>query len=178
MARAAGVESTDLRVRLQFPPMPPTDRPYVVICPHAGAYYKEWSPHRWAPLIANLLGFGLRVYICGAPNRPPIPAPDGAIFFDLDLVGLAGIVAGARAVIGLDSGPLHLADALGVRTIGLFGATHAKTYGPYGASPQLIFAHAHADRCAHTARHIPGGMADLAVEYERITHAITDTQSR
>jgi hypothetical protein len=172
MARAAGIEGADLRVRLPFPPQPPTDRPYVVVCPHASASYKEWSPHRWAPLIAQLLEYRLQVYVCGAPNRPPIPAPDDAVFLDLDPVGLAGIVAGACAVIGPDSGPLHLADALGVPTVGLYGATHAGTYGPYGGAACLVFAHADADRCANTARHVPGGMAGLALDYERIAHAV------
>lgn len=177
MARAAGVEGANLRVRLPFPPRPPTDRPYVVICPHASVSYKEWPEHRWAPLIAHLLEHAIQVYVCGAPGRSPIPAPVGAVFLELDALALAGVLAGARAIIGPDSGPLHLADALGVPTVGLYGATHAHTYGPYGVSPGLVFALTNADGCANTARHVPGGMADLTIEYERIACLIAGRES-
>ena len=35
-------------------------------------------------------------------------------------------------MIGADTGPLHLADALGTRVVGLYGPTNPKRNGPYG----------------------------------------------
>jgi ADP-heptose:LPS heptosyltransferase len=42
---------------------------------------------------------------------------------------LAGLIRGARVFIGPDSGPLHLADALGVPAVGLFGPTSTVSWG-------------------------------------------------
>jgi lipopolysaccharide heptosyltransferase II len=56
----------------------------------------------------------------------------------LDLCGrtslkeLAALIEGARAVISNDSGPMHIAAALGVPTVALFGPTDPEKTGPYG----------------------------------------------
>ncbi|MFI5337448.1 MAG: glycosyltransferase family 9 protein [Opitutales bacterium] len=60
--------------------------------------------------------------------------PEGA-FLNLtgntSLTSLAAIVAKADWVISNDSGPMHLAAALGVKTLGIFGPTDPRLYGPY-----------------------------------------------
>jgi lipopolysaccharide heptosyltransferase I len=45
---------------------------------------------------------------------------------------LIAVLRQARLMIGPDTGPLHLAAALGVPTVGLFGPTDPKRNGPYG----------------------------------------------
>jgi heptosyltransferase-1 len=55
----------------------------------------------------------------------------------LTLVDCAAMLAGARAVVGVDTGLLHLAAALDVPTVGLFGATPRWRYAPYW-SPRSI----------------------------------------
>jgi len=45
---------------------------------------------------------------------------------------LARLLRSARLVIGGDTGPLHLAAALGTRVVGLYGPTNPKRNGPYG----------------------------------------------
>ena len=49
----------------------------------------------------------------------------------LDVPGLARLAAGARLFVAGDTGPLHLADALGARTVALFGPTDPERNGPY-----------------------------------------------
>lgn len=60
--------------------------------------------------------------------------PDGA-FLNLtgntSLTSLASIIAKSDWVISNDSGPMHLAAALGVKTLGIFGPTDPRLYGPY-----------------------------------------------
>jgi len=45
---------------------------------------------------------------------------------------LAAIMARCRLVLGVDSGPLHLAVALGVPTVHLFGPVDSRAFGPWG----------------------------------------------
>ena len=49
----------------------------------------------------------------------------------LDVPGLARLYAAARLFVAGDTGPLHLADALGTATLALFGPTDARRNGPY-----------------------------------------------
>ena len=53
----------------------------------------------------------------------------------MDLGALAQVIGRARAVIGVDTGLLHLAAALRVPTVGIFGATDPRLTGPVGAGP-------------------------------------------
>ncbi len=48
------------------------------------------------------------------------------------LAALAGAIAGLGAVVGTDSGPRHVAAALGVPTFAWFGPTHPDTWNPPG----------------------------------------------
>ena len=50
-----------------------------------------------------------------------------------DLPGLAAVFAQSRYVISADSGPLHLASAVGVRTVSVFGPTRPEITGPRGS---------------------------------------------
>ncbi|HET7536138.1 MAG TPA: glycosyltransferase family 9 protein, partial [Candidatus Didemnitutus sp.] len=60
--------------------------------------------------------------------------PDGA-FLNLtgntSLTSLSSIIAKSDWVISNDSGPMHLAAAVGVKTLGIFGPTDPRLYGPY-----------------------------------------------
>jgi ADP-heptose:LPS heptosyltransferase len=47
------------------------------------------------------------------------------------LLSLPALIARAGWVISNDSGPMHLAAALGVRTLGIFGPTDPRLFGPY-----------------------------------------------
>lgn len=51
---------------------------------------------------------------------------------------LLWLLAGSRLVISPDTGPLHMARAVGVPVVGLYGATNPRRYGPYRADPRLI----------------------------------------
>ncbi len=66
------------------------------------------------------------------PDRSTFPS---AQFFNLtgntSLVSLPALIRRSEWVISNDSGPMHLAAALGVKTIGIFGPTDPRQYGPY-----------------------------------------------
>jgi ADP-heptose:LPS heptosyltransferase len=51
---------------------------------------------------------------------------------------MVAVIARARLVIGNDSGPLHVATALGVRVVGLYGPTDPAFVGPYGQMENVV----------------------------------------
>jgi hypothetical protein len=132
MGKAAGVVDLGvLGVELAAAPFQPSGRSYAVICPDAGAVYKEWPRERWAAVAEFLLPRWQEVFVCGMPGKPPVPMPAGAKHLSCGVAALASLLAGAGVLIGPDSGHLHLADALKVPVLGLYGATSSLTYGPY-----------------------------------------------
>ena len=57
---------------------------------------------------------------------------------DLDLAGLAAVLAHLELLVTNDSGPMHLAAALGVRCVALFGPTDARRTAPAGEGHQVL----------------------------------------
>jgi ADP-heptose:LPS heptosyltransferase len=67
--------------------------------------------------------------------------PGARLLPPLDPLGLAHVIAAASIFIAGDTGPLHLADALGARTLALFGPTDPDRNGPYrGTALRFDFA--------------------------------------
>jgi lipopolysaccharide heptosyltransferase I len=113
-------------------------RPYAVYHPGAREPGKAWGEERFAAL-ANLVSrsSGLSPVVSWGPGdeerarRMTELLPGASLPPLLSLVGLAHAVAGASLFVAGDTGPLHLADALGVRTLALFGPTDPERNGPY-----------------------------------------------
>jgi ADP-heptose:LPS heptosyltransferase len=55
------------------------------------------------------------------------------------LLDLAELLRGARAFVGADSGPLHLASAVEVPSVALFGPKDPAVYGPYNARHRVVY---------------------------------------
>ena len=109
--------------------------PYSVVCPVVGAgknpshkIYQEFPK-----LMEHLLKSGEPVISCPGPGQEEECrrlAP-GSLELVVDLVAYAGVLAGARRVIAADTGPLHLAAALGVPCVGIYGDTSPVRYSPW-----------------------------------------------
>jgi heptosyltransferase-1 len=105
------------------------DAPFVLASPLAGWGAKQWPLEHYTALGAMLkrdLGLAL---VLNAPKKISLP----------DIVphvsGIPGLIYATRraaAVVGLDSGPLHLAAALGRPGVGIYGPTDPARNGPYG----------------------------------------------
>lgn len=109
----------------------------VVVHAGAGQPRKLWPEERFVDLGRRLRGRGLRVVVAWGPGEREraarIASGAGAeLAPDTGLRELAFLLAGARLVVSADSGPLHLAAALGVPLVGLYGPTSARRNGPYG----------------------------------------------
>ena len=88
---------------------------------------------------------------------------------DLPLVELAAALAGCRALLGHDSGISHLAAALGLPTLALFGPTDPAQWAPRGPAATWLraaggcLAHQDPDDVIAIARSLPGQPIALAV---------------
>ena len=117
---------------------------------------KTYPAKQWAT-VANLLGqSGRRVVLIGGPAEKPaadsIVETSGNADNIINLVGktpipvLAAVLAQCGTVIGGDSGPTHLAVAVGARVVGLYGVTDPARTGPqWGAAPAIVLDYAEKD---------------------------------
>lgn len=117
----------------------------VLLHPGAGQARKLWPEERFVAIARNLLRRGARVAVVWGPGEHEraagIAAVSGAALVpDSNLRELAALLAGARLVISGDSGPLHLAAALGAPVVGLYGPTRVARNGPYGQLDHCVSA--------------------------------------
>jgi heptosyltransferase-1 len=123
---------------LRIEPVPPS-APYVVFCSEASWSSKRWPLEYWQSLARSVAqaGFALRLPLAGEVQRAQAEAissvsPSAQILPTPRLADLARLLAGAQAVVATDSGPAHLAAALGRPQIVLYGPTSAALHGTLG----------------------------------------------
>ena len=122
--------------------------PYVVVHPGASVPARAWSPEANAALVDALVASGRRVVVTGGPGEESLTArvasaPDAV---DLggrtDLAILAGVLAGAEVVVAPNTGPAHLAAAVGTPVVSVFAPTVPVTcWRPWGVPHVLLGAH-------------------------------------
>jgi ADP-heptose:LPS heptosyltransferase len=110
------------------PEVPP--QPYVVVHPGASVRARAWAPDRLADAIGALVAAGRRVVVTGGPGERALTravAGDRHDVVDLggrtDLASLAAVLAGADAVVVGNTGPAHLAAAVGTPVVSLYAPT-------------------------------------------------------
>ncbi len=101
-----------------------------------------WTKDGFADVIRYVTGNDLIPVLVGGPSVYPIAAqlqtlhpfifntvlPEG---FAFSLSQYANIVSQSKAVVGGDSGLLHIADAVGAKVIGVYGPTDPVKFGPF-----------------------------------------------
>lgn len=102
----------------------------IVFLPGAGKPNKLWPIERFRELARHVGSDALAVW--GPGERELAEATGARVAPPTNLRELAFILQQARVVIGGDTGPLHLAAALGTEVIGLYGPTDPRRNGPYG----------------------------------------------
>jgi ADP-heptose:LPS heptosyltransferase len=139
--------------RLRFTPHPssaaaatreaagmPATEPYLLLHPGSGAAVKLWTAEGWAAVLRALrTRLGLRTLVVAGEREqhliPPIvrEASGAAVGLPLppDLDLLAALIRDARLALGVDSGPLHLAAAVDVPSVRLYGPTDPHVFGPW-----------------------------------------------
>jgi ADP-heptose:LPS heptosyltransferase len=123
------------------------DKPIFCIHPGSGAWTKNWADDRWA-VVADTLIAQLDAPVVFTGSEQESAMVKGivqnmkqtycVISGETHIGQLAALYARAQVVLGPDSGPLHLAAAVGTPTVSLFGPADPAEFGPWGPAQQHI----------------------------------------
>jgi len=119
----------------------PGDQRTLLISPCSSHQLRNWSPDRYAAVADHAATKGWRIAICGGRSALERRTGDAILAAmkhpALDLIGkdtlkqLAALLERATMVLSPDSGPAHIANAVGSKVIGLFACTDRERCGPY-----------------------------------------------
>lgn len=157
LLKPLGVESPPVHFGLQIPQAaqqaahlissrPEFQSGYAVLNPGAGWESKRWPVHRFVEVARHLAKRGLQSLVTWGGSYEQAWAE--AIARDstgiahaaprTSLLELAALIQGAQLFVGSDTGPLHLAAAVGTRCIGMFGPSPGAACGPYGVGHVVL----------------------------------------
>jgi heptosyltransferase-2 len=147
---AVGVRDEDAAAARQILTSAGIRRGDTIVGVNPGAYYgpaKRWFPDRYAAVLDALARrFGVRIVIFGSPEdrRVAEEVAAGMNHAPVILAGrttlgqLMGLIQQCRLLITNDSGPMHLAAALNVPQLAIFGSTSEVATGPLSAKAVVI----------------------------------------
>ncbi len=153
LASAAGAHIADARDAAPVfslpqgvpePPLPPGE--FVLTSPVAGWTSKQWPAEHYVALAGRIWReCQMPLVVDCAPAEVEVARlivgraqPGSCVLHPSSLAGLIAATRRARAVIGVDSGPLHLAAALRKPGVALFGPTDPARNGPFGGSLRVL----------------------------------------
>lgn len=142
----------------------PDGPPALLISPCSSHELRNWRPERVAAVAAHALARGWRVLLCGGPSAlerrvgdailAALPRPQAV----QDLIGkdtfkrFLALCERATLLMAPDSGPVHMANAMGCRVLGLYACTRLQRSGPYS---DLRWSTDHYARAAERFLHRP-----------------------
>ena len=140
----------------------PGDVPTLIVSPCSSHALRNWAPDRYAAVADHAAERGWRVALCGGRSeleRRTADAIVGAMRYPaVDLVGkdtlkqLLALLERASLVLSPDSGPAHMANAMGTPVLGLFACTDRERCGPYS---DLRWSVNHYDEASRRFMHRP-----------------------
>jgi len=154
------------------------DEPYVVVHPGASVPARAWAPWRHAALVEALRALGRRAVVTGGPSERALTARvAGADGLDLggetSLADLAEVLAGADAVVVGNTGPAHLAAAVGTPVVSLFAPTvPAVRWCPWRVAHVLLHLEVPCAGCRARTCPVAGHPCLNGVEVEEVLAAL------
>jgi ADP-heptose:LPS heptosyltransferase len=150
---------------------------FVILNPFSRWRSKEWPPEHWAEVSRVLMAeYRQTVVITGAPDELIRTrgllglCPGVSLIGELTLGQAMCVYRRARLMITGDSGPMHVAAALGTPLLALFGPTLPERSGPWGQLLAVLQARRPTDH--HVYRHDAGGSYIRALEVSTVLHAL------
>lgn len=134
----------------------PGEQPTLIVSPCSSHVLRNWRPERYAAVADHAArNHGYRIALCGGRSQLERDTADAILAAmrepAIDLVGrdtlkqLMALLERAAVVLSPDSGPVHIANALGTKVVGLFACTDTRRSGPYS---DLRFSTDHYDAAA------------------------------
>ncbi len=131
-----------------------------IICVHPGArwWFKSWPPERFAALADRIQqATSAPVLILGGDQdrqvvsqiQTGMRAHARNLVGSTDLPVLAGVLKRASLMVSNDNGPMHMAAALGVPVVGLFGPSDPAVWGPWGEGHRVFYKNLDCRACFH-----------------------------
>lgn len=128
-------------------------------------YHKRWPAERYSILANQLIErYGGGVVLLGDEGerelnfhvRNNIDHPVLDLTGRTDVDNMGAVMQLCDTVICNDTGPMHLAVAVGTPTVGIFGPTSARTSGPYGPKHRAVQSHIYCGPCAKSGGPMDG----------------------
>lgn len=142
---------------------------FALLNPGAGWGAKQWPPDRYGQVAITLIENGLKILVNFGPGEDEIAqavkaASNGAAeTFTGSLTQLIALTRRARLLIGGDTGPMHLASALDVPVVGIFGPTDPARNGPFGTRNIVLRSSSSVTSYSHVADP-DAGLLDISSE--------------
>ncbi|MGA2273834.1 MAG: glycosyltransferase family 9 protein [Bryobacteraceae bacterium] len=137
------------RAKLGLAEPPAAARPYAVLHPVATAPKKTWRADGFLEVARHIEESGLEAVFIGAAGDDLRPFSRHRIVEGAPLGQVKTLLAGASLFVGNDSGPAHMAAALGLPSVVIFGPSDPAIWGPWRARSEVVTA--------------PGGKAGVTV---------------
>ncbi|MFC5437624.1 glycosyltransferase family 9 protein [Rhodanobacter umsongensis] len=119
----------------------PGDVPTLLVSPTSSHALRNWRPERYAAVMNHAAARGWRVALVGGPSSGERAMADAVLAHcqrkPLDLTGkdtlkrLLAVLSRAQLLLTPDSGPMHMANAVGTKVLGLHAASNPERSGPY-----------------------------------------------
>lgn len=142
---------------------------FAVLCPGAGWGAKQWPAERYGRLARALADAGLEVLVNHSPaektlaNEVKQASDADAQPLQCSVSELTALLRRAQLVAGGDTGPLHLAAALEVPVLALYGPTDPKRTGPFGT--RAIVLRSASSTTSHARRaETERGLLDITID--------------
>ena len=153
----------------------------LALSPGANWPFRRWRPERFGELAALAREhLGLASVVLGSSDdaglaEAVVASSSGAAVSLAGRTsprGLAAVLEEARAFVGSDSGPMHIAAAVGTPVIGLFGPNTPEHFGPRGAPSRVLWKKFACSPCSQKKCVRPNGTCMDAITVGEVRHAL------
>jgi heptosyltransferase II len=120
----------------------PADAVLIGVHPSARIATRRWGDDRFSEVVRRILGQSHRIHVLwfsepGALRQAPLL--ERCYEVSLDIRSFLGVLSHCRLLVCNDSGPMHLANLLGVPVVAIFGPQRPEWFGPRGPQDLVVF---------------------------------------
>jgi ADP-heptose:LPS heptosyltransferase len=130
--------------------------PFAIIHPFSGWFYRSWSIENFEIVANRLTEEGIHSILIGSKADADTLAAkmefkrNVHLLFDESLAAVIGLIGKASLFIGNDSGPLHLATALGIPCVGMYGPASPTLTAPRSNKNIYLYKQVECSPCNQT----------------------------